>query len=126
MGRKRYLPAVVINYSRDSVLISCDGLNETLEAYYNSGVQQVDVVAELNRKQLVMTCTIYRKVDKRTGRVYYWLYPLGAGQLILKKRYMIYRGVAEKYAKKPMPILIYSVTPRKAEDSSTSTSETTQ
>jgi len=126
MGKKHYLPAVVINHSRHSVLISCDGLNETLEAYYNSGVQQVDVVVELNRKQYAMTCTIYKKINRRTGRVYYWLYPLGAGQLVLRRKYASYRGAAKRYAKTPMTILIYSITPRETEDSATSTSETTQ
>ncbi len=121
MGRKHGFPAVVTRHTKYTVAISCDGLRETLEAYYNSGVYQVDVVVELNRRQLVVTCTIYKKVDRRTGRVYYWLYPLGAGQRILSRRYKIFRGVAKRYTKTPMPIIIYSVTPKTTDAETTST-----
>jgi len=115
MGREYGFPALVVRHTKHSVRISCEGLSETLETYYNNGVYQVDAVVELNRKRFVITCSIYKKVDKRTGHVYYWLYPLGAGQLLLKKWYRIFRGASGRYAKTPMPTVIYSVTPKTAE-----------
>ena len=107
------LPAVVVNHSRDAVLISGERLGEVLEVYYNGGVRQVDAVIGLDGQQLVVTCTIHRKADRRTNRVYYWLYPLGAGQHLLRERYKAFRGAAERYAKTPMPIVIYSIMPKK-------------
>jgi hypothetical protein len=107
------LPAVVISHSKDAVLISGERLGEVFEVYYGGGVRQVDAVIGLDGQQLVVTCTIHRKVDGRTGRVYYWLYPLGAGQQLLRERYKAFRGAAEKYAKTPMPIIIYSIMPKK-------------
>lgn len=107
------LPAAVRNHARNAVSIFGEKLNEVLEAYYSSGVRQVDVVAVLDGQQLVVTCTIHKKVDRRTNRVYYWLYPLGTGQYLLRERYKAFRGVAERYAKTPMPIVIYSIMPKK-------------
>jgi len=107
------LPAAVRNHARNAVSIFGERLSEVLEAYYNSGVRQVDVAAVLDGQQLVVTCTIHRRVDRRTNRVYYWLYPLGTGQYLLRERYKAYRGVAERYAKTPMPIVIYSIMPKK-------------
>jgi hypothetical protein len=107
------LPAAVRNHARNAVSIFGEKLNEVLEAYYSAGVRQVDAVAVLDGQQLVVTCTIHKKVDRRTGRVYYWLYPLGAGQHLLRERYKAFRGAAERYAKTPMPIIIYSILPRK-------------
>jgi hypothetical protein len=107
------LPAVVVSHSKDAVLISGERLSEVLEVYYSGGVRQVDAVIGLDGQYLTITCTIHRKVDGRTGRVYYWLYPLGAGQHLLRERYKAFRGVAERYAKTPMPIIIYSITPKR-------------
>jgi hypothetical protein len=107
------LPAVVVNHSKDAVLISGEKLGEVLEVYYNGGVRQVDAVIGLDGQYLTITCTIHKKTDGRTGRVYYWLYPLGAGQHLLRERYKAFRGAAERYAKTPMPIVIYSILPRK-------------
>ncbi len=107
------LPAAVRNHARNAVSIFGERLSEVLEAYYNSGIRQVDVAVGLDGQQLVMTCTIHRKVDGRTGRVYHWLYPLGAGQYLLRERYRAFRGAAERYAKTPMPIIIYSIMPKR-------------
>jgi hypothetical protein len=107
------LPAVVVNHSRDAVVISGERLSEVLEVYYNAGVRQVDAVVGLDGQQFVVTCSIYRKADRRTNRVYYWLYPLGAGQHLLRERYKAFRGAAERYAKTPTPIVIYSIMPKK-------------
>ncbi len=84
-----------------------------LEVYYSGGVRQVDAVIGLDGQQLVITCTIHRKVDKRTNRVHYWLYPLGAGQYLLRERYRAFRGAAERYAKTPMPVVVHSLIPKR-------------
>jgi hypothetical protein len=107
------LPAVVVSHSKDAVLISGERLGEVLEVYYSGGVRQVDVVIGLDGQQLVVTCSIHKKVDRRTGRVYCWLYPLGAGQHLLRERYKAFRGAAERYAKTPMPIVILTILPKK-------------
>jgi hypothetical protein len=107
------LPAAVRNHARNAVSIFGERLSEVLEAYYSAGVRQVDVAIGLDGQQLIVMCSIHRKVDKRTGRVYYWLYPLGTGQYLLRERYNAFRGAAERYAKTPMPIVIYSMLPRK-------------
>ncbi len=109
------LPAVVVSHSKDAVLISGERLSEMLEVYYSGGVRQVDAVIGLDGQQLVITCTVHRKVDGRTNRIYYWLYPIGAGQHLLRERYKAFRGAAERHAKTPMPIVIYSIMPKKTE-----------
>jgi DNA-binding beta-propeller fold protein YncE len=107
------LPAAVRNHAKNAVSISGERLSEVLEAYYGVGARQVDVVVGLDGQQLVVTCTIHRKVDRRTNHIYYWLYPLGTGQYLLRERYKAFRGVAGRYAKTPMPIVIYSIMPKK-------------
>ncbi len=107
------LPAVVASHSKDAVLITGERLGEVLEVYYSGGVRQVDAVIGLDGQQLVVTCTVHRKVDRRTNRVYYWLYPLGAGQYLLREKYKAFRGAAGRYAKTPMPIVIYSIMPKR-------------
>ena len=107
------MPAVVVSHSKDAVLISGERLSEVLEVYYSGGVRQVDAVIGLDGQYLTITCTIHRKVDRRTNRVYYWLYPLGTGQYLLRERYKAFRGTAERYAKTPMPIIIYSIMPKR-------------
>ena len=107
------LPAAVVSHSKNAVSIFGESLNEVLETYYSLGVRQVDAVIGLEGQYLTITCTIHRKVDGRTGRVYHWLYPLGAGQYLLRERYKAFRGATERYAKTPMPIVIYSIMPKK-------------
>jgi len=107
------LPATVVSHSKNAVSIFGESLNEVLETYYSLGVRQVDAVVWLDGQYLTITCTIHRKVDKRTNRVYHWLYPIGAGQYLLRERYKAFRGAAERYAKTPMPIVIYSIMPKK-------------
>ncbi len=107
------LPAAVINHSKNAVMIFGESLSEVLETYYSLGVRQVDAVIGLDGQYLTITCTIHKKVDGRTGRVYYYIYPLGAGQYLLRERYRAFRGAAERYAKTPMPVIIYSITPKR-------------
>jgi len=107
------LPAVVVNYSRDAVMIFCEGLSEVLEMYYSLGVHHVNVAVGLGGQQLTIECTIHRKVDRRINRVYYYLYPLGSSQHLLRERYKEFRGAAKRYAKTPMPIVVYSIMPKK-------------
>jgi DNA-binding beta-propeller fold protein YncE len=107
------LPAAVRSHDKNAVSIFGERLSEVLEAYYSAGVRWVDVAVGLDGQQLVVTCTIHKKVDRRTNRVYYWLYPLGTGQYLLRERYKAFRGAAERYAKTPMPIVIYSIMPKK-------------
>jgi hypothetical protein len=107
------LPAAVRSHDKSAVSIFGERLSEVLETYYSNGVRQVDVTAVLDGQQFVVTCTIHKKVDRRTNRVHYWLYPLGAGQYLLREKYKAFRGTAERYAKTPMPIVIYSIMPKK-------------
>jgi hypothetical protein len=107
------LPAAVRNHAANAVSIFGERLGEVLEAYYSNGVRQVDVAVGLDGQQLVITCTIHKKVDRRTNRVYHWLYPLGTGQYLLREKYRAFRGAAGRYAKTPMPIVIYSILPKK-------------
>jgi hypothetical protein len=107
------LPAAVRNHAKNAVSIFGERLSEVLAAYYDAGVRWVDVAVGLDGQQLIVTCTIHKRVDRRTGRVYFWLYPLGTSQYLLRGRYKTFRGTAEKYVKTPMPIIVYSIMPRK-------------
>jgi hypothetical protein len=106
------LSAVVKSHDKGAVVIAGRRLNEILERLYSIGITKVDLVVELDGWQVVVTGSIYKKTDKRTGRIYYFIYPLGTDQVLLRSKYQAFRGGAEKYSKTPLPILIYSIVPK--------------
>ena len=106
------LSAVVKSHDRRSVVIAGEKLNEILERLYNIGINKVELVIEVDGRQVVVTGSVYKKTDNRTGRSYYCIYPLGADQALLRSKYLAFRGNAEKYSKTPLPILVYSIMPK--------------
>ena len=106
------LSAVVKSHDKGAVVITGKRLNEILEKLHTIGITRIDLVVELDGRQIVISGSIYRKTDKRTGRSYYSIYPVGTDQVLLRSRYQAFRGNAEKYSKTPLPILIYAIVPK--------------
>jgi hypothetical protein len=106
------LSAVVKLHDKGAVVITGKRLGEILERLHSIGINKVDLVVELDGRQVVISGSVYKRTDRRTGRKYYYIYPLGTDQVLLRARYQAFRGNAEKYAKTPLPILIYSIVPK--------------
>ena len=106
------LSAAVKVHDKRAVGIFGNRLSEVLEKLYNIGVRKVDLVVDVGGRQIVITASIYKKVDRRSGRTYYWGYPIGSDQIFLREKYKAFRGEAERYAKTPMPIVVYMIMPK--------------
>lgn len=106
------IPAHVIMHDRDAVGISGWGLAEVLKPLYEAGIRHVVVVVDAAGQRLVAEATIYRRVDKQSGRVMYWLYPLSSAQRLLRDLLHKYRGDAPRNAKRPLPAAVVAVVPK--------------
>ncbi len=106
------LPAHLVVHDRRSVAITSSALADFLEALYNAGMRNVVVVMEAAGQRLVVDAVIYRKLDRRSGHVYFLLYPLRPAQSLLREMLIKWRGGAPPDAKRPMPIVIHSVVPK--------------
>jgi len=106
------LPAVVKQHDKNSVVIAGKRLGEMLEKLYNAGIRNVELTLEIDGRHIVVAGSVYRKINKHTGRSYYYIYPLGADQILLRERYLAFRGAAEPYSRTPLPVIVYSVVPK--------------
>ncbi len=106
------LPAHLVVHDRRSVAITSGALADFLGALYNAGMRNVTAVVEVADQRLVVDAVIYRKLDRRNGRVYHLLYPLQPAQSLLREMLNKWRGGAPPDAKRPMPIVIHSVAPK--------------
>ena len=106
------LSATVAVRDKTTVGIFGSRLSEVLGNLYNAGIRKADLVVDVNGHQIVITVSIYKRVDRRSGRTYYWAYPLRSDQIFLRERYKAFRGEAERYAKTPMPIVVYMIMPK--------------
>jgi len=106
------LPAVIKQHDRNSIAISGKRLGEMLEKLHNVGIKKVELVIEIGGRQIAVAGSIYKKINKHTRQNYYYIYPLGADQVLLRERYLAFRGAAEPYSKTPLPVIVYSVIPK--------------
>jgi hypothetical protein len=63
-------------HDNNYVAISGKCLSDFLRAYYEAGVRCVEAVIDVAGQRLATETKVYRRFDKRSGRVYYWLYLL--------------------------------------------------
>ncbi len=106
------IPAHVIMHDKNTVGISGWGLAEILKPLYEAGIRHVVVVVDAAGQRLAAEATIYRRVDKRNGRIMYWLYPLSSAQRLLRDLLRKYRGDAPRNAKRPLPVAVAAVVPK--------------
>ncbi|MFZ8838215.1 MAG: hypothetical protein ACO2PM_04650 [Pyrobaculum sp.] len=106
------IPAHIIMHDKNAVGISGWGLAEVLKPLYEAGIRHVVVVVDAAGQRLVAEATIYRRVDKQSGRVMYWLYPLSSAQRLLRDLLHKYRGDAPRNAKRPLPAAVVAVVPK--------------
>jgi hypothetical protein len=106
------IPAHITVHDKGVVGISGPKLVENLEVYYRAGVRHIEAVVLVAGQPLVIDGTINIRHDRRSGRTYYWIYPLQPAQSILRDLYLKYRGDAAPRAKKPMPIIVLTVVPK--------------
>ncbi len=105
-------PAHIIMHAKDAVGISAPTLAETLKQLYELNIRRVLIVADVAGQRLAAEAVIYRRFDRRSGRIYFWLYPLQPAQTLLRDMLYKYRGGAPYNAKRPLPITILAVTPK--------------
>jgi hypothetical protein len=72
------LPGHIVVQDKRSVVITSNALADFLKALYEAGMRNVVVVVEAAGERLAIEASIYRKHDKRGGRVHHLLYPGGA------------------------------------------------
>jgi len=106
------VPGRIIAHGKQSVGIVSDGLADLLKAFYEAGVRSVQTVVDVAGQRLVIDAAVYRKVDKRGGRVSHWLYPYGTAQTLLRDLLQKYRAGAPRKAKRPLPVAILAVVPK--------------
>ena len=106
------VPAFVSVHDSSYVAISGKPLSDLLRAFYDAGVRRVEVVIEAAGQRLAAEANVHRRTDKRSGRAYYWLYPLQPAQYLLRDMLRRYRGDASYNAKRPMPIKILTIMPK--------------
>jgi hypothetical protein len=106
------VPAHIIMHAKDAVGISSSALAEALKQLYELNIRRVLVVAEVAGQRLAAEAVIYRRCDRRSGRTYFWLYPLQPAQALLRDMLLKYRGGAPYNAKRPLPITILAVAPK--------------
>lgn len=106
------VPAFVTIHDNNYVAISGRSLSDFLGAYYEAGVRYVEAVIDVAGQRLAAEAKVYRRFDKRSGRVYYWLYLLRLAQSLLRNILRRYCGDAPRNAKRPLPITIPAVLPK--------------
>jgi hypothetical protein len=106
------LPAHIVVHDRRSVAITSNVLANFLKALYEVGLRDVVVVIEAAGQRIAIEASIYRKFDRRRGRVFHLLYPRQPAQSLLRDMLGKWRNSASPDAKRPMPIMIYSLTPK--------------
>lgn len=107
------VPAFVSVHDNNYVAISGRPLSDLLRAFYDAGVRRVEVVIEAAGQRLAAEANVHRRTDKRSGRVYYWLYPLQPAQSLLRDMLRRYRDDAPRNAKRPLPAAILAIMPAK-------------
>ncbi len=106
------VPAFVTVHDNNYVAISGKPLSDLLRAFYDAGVRHVVAVIDVAGQRLVAEAKVYRRTDRRSGRTYYWLYPLQPAQSILRDLYLKYRGDVAPRTKRPMPVIVLAVVPK--------------
>ena len=106
------VPAFVSVHDSNYVAISGKPLSDLLRAFYDAGVRNVEVVIDAAGQRLAAEAKVYRRTDKRSGRTYYWLYPLQPAQSLLRDMLRRYRGDAPRNAKRPLPVSVVAVVPK--------------
>jgi len=106
------VPAFVSVHDSNYVAISGRSLSDLLRAFYDAGVRRVEVVIEVAGQRLAAEANVHRRTDKRSGRAYYWLYPLQPAQSLLRDMLRRYRGGAPRNAKRPLPVAVLTVLPK--------------
>jgi|GEM_PF-2140842 hypothetical protein len=99
----------------DSSYVAISGgrsLSDILMPYYAAGVRRVEIVIDVEGQRLAAVAKIYRRTDKKSGRVYLSLYPLQPAQRLLRDLLRRYRGDAVPNAKRPLPIAILAIIPK--------------
>jgi hypothetical protein len=105
------IPASVSLYGKNFVVISGPELSRRLEELHASGVREVEIVLDVPGHRLMATGKIY--VLRKRNTVYYYIYPHGAAQRLLRELYYKYRNNAPAGAKKPMHAIVITILPRK-------------
>jgi len=106
------LPALIKRHDRGSVVISGKRLEEMLEKIYAMGINKVELVIEVEGRQIVIVGSIHKKTNKHAKQSRYHIYPLGSDQVLLREKYLAFRGAAEPHSRTPLPIIVYSLMPK--------------
>jgi hypothetical protein len=106
------VPGHVVVQDKRSVGITSNSLRDFLRALYEAGIRRVEAVIDVAGQRLAVDAVIYRKLDKRSSRTHYWLYPLQPAQTLLSDMLRKWRADAPHNAKRPMPIVIFAVIPK--------------
>jgi hypothetical protein len=106
------IPATVRSQDKTVVAISGEELSKALAVFYSAGIRHVEVDVLVNDLKVILTGTIYKRNDRRTGRTHYIIYPLGSGQKFLREKYRAFRGEVPRNLKRPMPILVMNIRPK--------------
>ena len=70
------VPAFVTVHDNNYVAISGKSLSDLLRAFYDAGVRRVVVVIDAAGQRLAAEAKVYRRFNRRSGRMYFWLYSL--------------------------------------------------
>lgn len=70
------VPAFVSVHDNNYVAISGRPLSDLLRAFYDAGVRRVEVVIDAAGQRLAAEAKVYRRFNRRSGRMYFWLYSL--------------------------------------------------
>jgi len=105
-------PGHVVVHGRKSVGIVSDGIADLLRTFHSAGIKHVQVVADVAGLRLVIDAAVYRRIDKKSGRATFWLYPLGTAQTLLRDLVQKHRAGAAPHAKRPLPAAILAVVPK--------------
>ncbi len=104
------LPASVSLHGK-FVAIGGGELSKCLKSLYESGVRNVKAIVDVPGHRLTVTGKIYKNYNKQRGYAYYFIYPYGAAQILLRELYFKHRGNVSPNAKTPMPIIVVTITP---------------
>jgi len=106
------VPGHVVVHGKKTVGIVSNGLADLLKAFYEAGVRHVQAVIDVAGQRLAIDAVVYRKINRRSGRVSYWLYPLGTAQTLLRDLLHKHRAGAAPNTKRPLPVAIFAVLPK--------------
>jgi hypothetical protein len=70
------VPAFVTIHDNHYVAVSGRSLSDLLGAYYAAGFRRVEVVIDAAGQRLAAEAKVYRRFNRRSGRMYFWLYSL--------------------------------------------------